>query len=115
METNLSEYSAHWAKVSVAKGHSSLEAAVKNGHYCTEVPGGLKFIRCWGNDRANGLGRRVRHSDGARARSAQSLLRLQDAKNAFLRGCLVSPKPCLPLVFGYCRDCRTLPQRFVPA
>jgi hypothetical protein len=35
-------------KVSAAKAHSSLEAAVKNGHYCTEFPVGLKFIRCGG-------------------------------------------------------------------
>ena len=39
----------------MAKAHCSLEAAVKNGHYWTEFPADLKFIRCWRNDRANDL------------------------------------------------------------
>ena len=57
----------------------------------------------------------VRNSDGVRAHSAQSVLRFPNSKNAFVGGSLVSGKPCLRLVFGYCRDRSAWPQRFVPA
>lgn len=56
-----------------------------------------------------GFGGRVRYSDGARVRSAQSVLRLQNSKNAFLSGCLVSRKPLLRLVSSYCGDRSPLP------